>query len=321
MNGQPPPARPNFRGAAGEQGQENLRAAGSQSRLNNPNFYGIGGSQTVTYGPDGTPTINQSLSPGQQGLYSQWLQNQGAAGALAGNMLGSGQVGGAFDTSGLPGMGSALDPNGLPSMPGAYGDVRQKVIDAMMGRANEGFAQREDQTNSDLIARGIRPGTEAYAREMTRIDQAKNDARQQAEIAGGDAATQAIQSDLARRGLAAGEQGQQFGQQTTNRGMGMQELLAGRQVPMGELMALLNGSQFQMPNLPGYQGNTQVAPAPLYGAATAESNYDVDVWNALMQQSASRNNGLLSIGTNFLNSPTGSNLIGRGLDWFGGLFD
>lgn len=321
MNGQPPPTRPNFRGAAGEQGAENLAAAGAQSRLNNPNFYGIGGSQTVTYGPDGTPTINQSLSPEQQRLYQQWIGNQGAAGSLAGQMLGSGQIGGAFDTSRLPGMGTALDPNALPAMPGAYGDVRQRVIDAMMGRANTDFAQREEQVNSDLVARGLRPGTEAYSREMARIDQARNDARQQAEIAGGDAATQAINADLARRGLAAGEQGQRFGQETTNRGIGFNEMLAGRQVPMGELMALLNGSRYQMPTLPGYSGNTQVAPAPIYGAATAESNYDVDVWNALMQQQNSRNNGLLSIGTNFLNSPTGSNLIGRGLDWLGGLFD
>ena len=189
-----------------------------------------------------------------------------------------------------------------------------------MGRANEGFAQREDQTNSDLIARGLRPGTEAYAREMTRIDEARNDARQQAEIAGGNAADQAMRADMARRGLAVGEQAQTFGQQNSLRGIGTNEMVMGRQIPMSEYQTLLGASQFDMPNMPGYSQNNQVAPAPVYGATTAQSNYDVDLWNAMMQQQNSRNTGLLGLGQNFLNSNAGSNLVNSGLGWLGDYF-
>lgn len=285
-----PPAAPNFQQAARAQGQENLTAAQRQARLNNPNFQGIGGSQTVTFGPDGTPIVRQSLDPSQQGLYNQWTQNQAQAGRAASGLLGLGQFGGEFDLS------------GVPEMPGSYDSTRNAVIEAMMGRANESFGQREDQVNSDLIARGIRPGTEAYAREMERIDQARNDARQQAEIAGGDAADQAMRADLARRGA------------------GVSEAALSRTLPMSEYQALLGASRFDMPNLPGYAQNNQVAPAPVYGATTAQSNYDVDLWNAAQQQRNSQMNGLFGLGNSFLNSQTGSNLVNTGLDWLGDYF-
>jgi hypothetical protein len=178
-------------------------------------------------------------------------------------------------------------PTGLPAMPGSSDEIRQRVIDAMMSRANTDFAQREDQTNSDLIARGLRPGTEAYAREMQRIDQARNDARSQAEIAGGDAAAQAHSMDLANRqqghgeaiansdlsysqgmgirGQAVGEQAQQFNQggqaselaqrqqaqqysqQSDLRRQKIAEILTQRQTPINEIAALMGGSQVSNP--------------------------------------------------------------------------
>jgi hypothetical protein len=315
MNGSAPPAAPNFRQAATEQGQENLTAAQRQARLNNPNFQGIGGGQTITYSADGTPQVTQTLDANQQALYDQTTRNQLGAGNVANALLG--QIGGGLDLNGLPARGATLDPNSLPAMPGDYGDVRQKVIDAMMGRSNTLLNQQGDQMNSDLIARGLRPGTEAYTREQDALNRQRNDAYQQAELAGGNAATQAIESDLARRGLAAGEQQQGFGQATTNRGMGLTEQQAAANLPMQQFATLMNGSRFQQPTLPGYQGNTQVAPAPIYGATTAASNYDTDVWNALMQQQNSRNAGLLSIGNTALNSPVVGGLVNRGIDYVG----
>ena len=285
-----PPAAPNFAQAAQQQGAANLTAAQQQARLNNPNFQGIGGSQTVTFNADGTPRVQQSLDPSQQGLYDQWTQNQGQAGRAASGLLGLGQFGGKFDLS------------GVSAMPGNYDSTRDAVIKAMMGRADKRFGQEEDQTNSDLIARGLRPGTEAYAREMERIDQAKNDAYQQAEIAGGDAADQAMRADLARRGA------------------GVSEAALSRTLPMSEYQTLLGASKFDMPNLPGYSQNNQVAPAPVYGATTAQSNYDVDVWNAMQQQQNSQNAGLFGLGSSFLNSQAGSGLLSTGADWLADYF-
>lgn len=320
MNNSPPPGTPDFAGAATAQGAANLTAAQRQALLNNPNFYGVGGSQTVTYGPDGQPTVRQSLSPQQQQLYNQFLGNQGAAGSAARGLLGSGQFGGQFDTSGLSSMGSTLDPNSLPAMPGNYNSIRDRVIEAMMGRADTELGQRSDQMNSDLVARGLRPGTEAYTREQDALGRQRNDAMAQAELAGGNAASQALQGDLARRGMATGEQAQGFGQDQARRTMGLQELLAGRQIPFSEYTALMGGSQYQTPTMPSFQGNTQVAPEPVYGAATATANYNTDIWNALMQQQNSRNSGYMNLGNSFLNSNVGSNLINQIPGWLSSLF-
>lgn len=292
-DGSSPPPGPDFMGAAGQQGAENAAAAGRQARLNNPNFYGVGGSQTVTFGPDGTPIVTQNLSPEQQALYSADIANRTGASRMASGLLGMGGFGGAFDLS------------GAPAMPGSYESTRNSVIDALMKRANEDFGRREDQTNSDLIARGIRPGTRAYAEEMARLDRAKNDARSQAEITAGDAVDQAMRSDLARRT------------------QGVNEATLSRTLPFSEYQALSREGGFEMPNLPGYAQNNQVAPAPIFGATTAASNYDVDVWNALMQQENSRNTGLLGLGQtalgSLLNPRSGSGLLGRLGGWlFGG---
>lgn len=276
-----PPAAPNFMGAAQQQGQANTAAAQQQARLNNPNFYGVGGSQTVQFGPDGTPTVTQSLSPEQQQLYNATMANRTGAANAASGLLSLGQFGGQFDLS------------GAPAMPGDYNATREQVINAMMSRANEDFGQREDQVNSDLIARGIRPGTAAYADAMTRIDRARNDALMQAQIAGGDAADQAMRGDLARRV------------------QGVNEAAMGREIPFREYLGLLGAGDFEMPQFQNFAQNNQVAPAPVFGATTAQSNYDVDLWNAQQQQRNSEMNGLFGLGNNFLNSSVGGNLIDR----------
>lgn len=147
------------------------------------------------------------------------------------------------DTIALPtvqGTPDALDINGLPAMPAAYQgaqnlpdmpqsaeETRKRVIDAMMSRSDADLGKRKDQVNSDLIARGLRPGTEAYTREMDTLERARNDARQQAEIAGGDAAAQAFAQDLSRRqqgyGEATGDATLRFQQGMGIRGMSAQE--------------------------------------------------------------------------------------------------
>lgn len=290
MNNRAPPASPDFRRAAVDQGSENERAATRQSTLNNPNWRGVGGSQTITIGPDGRPVVTQTLDPNTQRLYDQYTGNQGLAGDAARRMLQNGTVGGALDLS------------GLPDRPGNYEGVRQRVIDAMMTRANDSIQREGDQLNSDLVARGLRPGTEAYERERDALGRKENDYRTQAEAAGGQEAARAFANDLANRNSA-------FGERT-----------AAYQLPMSAFATLMNGSRFQMPNMPNFQGNTQVAPAPLYGATTAQSNYDVDVWNAMQQQRNSNLNGGLGIlgsifGAN--SNSIGGRLLDRGLNYLG----
>ncbi len=148
-----------------------------------------------------------------------------------------------------------------------------------MGRANEDYAKQSDQSNSSLIAAGIRPGTKAYADAQQMIERSRNDARNAAETYGGNAAAQAYGVDEARRRQAITEQ------------------LAQRQTPLNEISALLSGSQVSNPcTVPGYAQNAQVQPAPLFAANQETGNYNTDLYNAQAAQSGNQQSGLFGLG-------------------------
>jgi hypothetical protein len=267
----PPPA-PDYAAAATAQGAANKEAAVASANLNNPNVVNPYGTQIYTPGATDTsrPTLTQTFSPEQQALFDKSNQTKGLLGDLG--------IQGATALQGV--IGKQLDLSGAPGVPGSYDTTRQSVIDAMMGRANEDYAQQTDQANSDLIAAGIRPGTKAYADRMQAIERSRNDARNQAEISGGNAASQAFSMDSQRR------------QQ------GISEILAQRQTPLNEINALMSGSQVSNPfAIPGASQNANMAPAPVFGAAQAQNAYDMNVYN---QQAASANNmmsGLFQLGS------------------------
>lgn len=81
------------------------------------------------------------------------------------------------------------------------------------------FAQRDDELQTQLMNRGIRPGTPAYENEMTRLSESRNDAYRQLLLHG--------------------------------RGMANQEMLTERNQPLNEISALMSGSQVSMPNFVG----------------------------------------------------------------------
>lgn len=304
-----PPPPPDYRAAAQEQGAANAEAARIAGRMNNPNVNGPYGSQTVTWDGD-TPTINQTLTPEQQAILNSHnatqlgmsgLAQQGitTAGGILGKPVdfgGAPSEAGAFNGASLP---STLNRNGLPPMAANSGAIRDRVIAAMLSRANPAIDRQAEQTNSDLIARGIRPGTEAYTREQDAINRQRNDAQQQAELAGEQAANTAFQQDMGIRQQAVGEQGQEFGQgmnvagarqsqqaQTFGQSDALRrqfisELIARRQMPLNEVTALMSGSQVNNPfSMPGAAQNANVAPAPVFGATQAETGYNTDIHNA-----------------------------------------
>lgn len=362
-----PPA-PDYAGAATAQGAANAEAARIQGRMNNPNYRNPYGTQTVTWDGD-TPTIDQRFSPEQQRIFDAQMANEAGMQGIAGQGIGAlgGIIGSGLDLSGAPNMrgaygatpqGQVLDQaqlpgrgsvyqrvDGLPQGPESNEVMRGQIIDAMMRRSNEDFGQREEQVNSDLVARGLAPGTEAYKREMDRIDEARNDARSQAELSADDMVSGAFGRDLSRqqnayqqqfqdqatqfdqmnqnRGMATSEQGQRFNQQGQNAELGMRgqqqgynqsaqnrqqfisELLAQRQTPLNEILALMGGSQVNNPfAVGGFNGNQQVAPAPIFGATQAEGQWNANRYN---QQVGSYNNmmsGLFSLGSAALGRPS-----------------
>ncbi len=337
-----PPA-PDYTGAANAQGAANLEAARAQGHINNPNVIGPTGTQSVTWNGD-DPTLHQTLNPQEQAIYDANASNRLGLAGLAGQGTESlkGLIGSNVDFSGAPGAATAykpgdaltlsrtpdsLDQSKLAAMPGSSQQIRDQVVNAMMSRANTDIDRRQEQTKSDLIAQGIRPGTEAYSREMQRVDQSRNDAEQQAITAADQAAKNAYSMDLSTRQQGVQEQGQQFGQELAGGAQNFQqqgqrsqltaaqqaqsyqqqqdarraaiaEMLAQRQIPLNEITALMSGSQVNNPfSMPGYSQNGQVAPAPIFGAANAAGQYGTDAYNQRVGSNNSMMSGLFGLGS------------------------
>jgi hypothetical protein len=222
--------------------------------------------------------MTQTFSPEQQELYNQSVQTKQLLGGLG--------TQGATALQGV--IGKELDLSGQPAV-GGYDQTRQSVMDAMMSRTNEDYANQRDQANSELIAAGIRPGTKAYADRMQMIERSRNDARQQAEIAGGNMTSQAFNVDTQRRKDA------------------IAELLAQRQTPLNEVTALMSGSQVSNPfAVPGAAQNSNIAPAPIFGATQAGYNSQMDAYNAKAGQSGQLMSGLFGLGAAGLMAPKGT---------------
>jgi hypothetical protein len=215
------------------------------------------------------PQITQTLSPEQQALYNQQVGNQQGLGSLANQGIGAAQ--------GI--IGSKLDYSGAPAAPGDYNTLRSQVYDAMMARPNEDIANTRDNTNSSLIAAGIRPGSKAYDDKMALINRQEVDAQQQAIINAGNQTQQA------------------YGMDMQSRQQGLSELLAQRQVPLNEITALMSGSQTSNPfQMPGYAQNANVQAAPVYNAANAAGQYGTDVYNAQQASNSANTAGLVGLG-------------------------
>ena len=224
---------------------------------------------TRASGDPDVPTVTQKFSPEQQGLYDKSVQTKGLLGDLG--------IQGAASLKGL--IGTPIDYSGAPAAPGDSQSTRDAVIKAMMSRVNEDTTNKRDQANSDLIARGIRPGTTAYDNAMFSIDRGYNDARQSAILAGGQEASR------------------DFGMNTEARRNYIAELLSKRQMPLNEINSLLSGSQVNNPfAVPGFSGSGQVAPAPVFGATQAGSQYAGDIYNAQVGQSNAMQQGAATLG-------------------------
>ena len=275
------PAPPDYAAAATAQGAANKEAAIASSRLNNPNVVNPYGTQTWQEGAtaEDRPTMTQTFSPEQQALYEQSMQTKGLLGGLG--------TQGATALQGI--IGNSLDLSGAPAAPGSAEQTRQGAYDAIMSRVNEDTTGQRDQRNSDLIAAGIRPGTKAYDDAQNQISRQYNDARQQAI-------------------LASGQEGQRdFTMDTQRRKDAIAEILAGRQTPLNEINALMSGSQVSNPfAVPGAAQNSNIAPAPLFGAAQAQYGADMNQYNAGAAQNNAMMGGLFSLGGAALGAPVGT---------------
>lgn len=212
------PKAPDPAKTAAAQAQSNKETAIAQYGLNATNQVTPYGNLTYTQigkWEDGTPRYQATtaLSPEQQKLYQQQTQLGGKL-----NDLAIGQ------TDRLSGVLSQPIDLSNEATEGRLMELGRKRLDPLM-------QQRKAATETDLINRGIRPGTEAYNRAMTSVGQQENDAYNQLML--------------------------------TGRGQSVQEALAARNQPINEISALLSGGQVTSPQFvntpqPGVNG-TDVA--------------------------------------------------------------
>lgn len=245
------PAAPDYAGAAREQGQANIQAAIAQNIMGRPNQVTPFGSTTyqqtgtADVGGNAVPTFTgtQTLSPEVQRMFDR-----------------------AFATS-----GQEFDVNSIPGI-GEHQIDRNSVRDSLVARQEEAIGRDRENVRSDLIARGIPEGSEAFNNEMARLDRMTVDARQQAELGAGQAQQQALEG----------------------RRQSIQEALLNRQVPFNELTAIMGGSGMGLPQFGG-GGGQGIQPPDIMGATQNQYGAAVDQANARNAAAANNTNAAASI--------------------------
>ena len=208
-----------------------------------------------------------------------------------------------------------------------YGAHRQQVMDAMLSRVNTDIDRARANKSAELIASGIPKNSDAYDREMERLDRRQTDAIQQAEIAAEQMAGMGYSSALSGRRLQGDESladfttgmaGRELGgkealtdftagltgrQQDVTEGLNqfntgmrshdqsIQDALLNRNQPINEMNAWQTGSQIAMPNFSGYN------PGPDYSnAGLMNTQYNLGAWNADTAQNNALMSGLFGLG-------------------------
>lgn len=154
-------------------------------------------------------------------------------------------------------------------------ELGRKRLDPML-------AQRRDSINTQLVNQGLRSGTEAYDREMTRLMEGENDAYNSLLLQG--------------------------------RGQAVQERLTERNQPINEITALLSGSQVSQPNFVNTPGMNM--PTTDYAGIVGQ-NYAQQMAN-FNQQQQSRGQmmgGLFSLGAGALSGAGAAGGFGSLFRW------
>lgn len=205
------PKAPDPVATAAAQSGMNVDTAVSQQLVNMTNQVGPWGS--TTYSPTGSSTFTNSqgkqvtipsftqtttYSPQQQAIFDKTTEAQGNLADLAASQ--SQKIGDYLDK-----------PFSFQNQ-----DAADWAYDLASTRIKPQQAEARASLDSRLVNAGIRPGTEAYNREMTRMDQSNNDQMNQ---------------------LALQGRSQAFG-----------EAVQTRNQPINELSAFMSGSQVAAPN-------------------------------------------------------------------------
>lgn len=259
----PPPA-PDYTGAARATSAGSVQASIANNLMAHPNIYTPLGSQTWTQ--TGTQTI-----PGADGnaavdvpTYGQNVDMTPQGQDLYNRQLALSQ--------GLMGLGqSSLDQTtaslGKPQDFSSVKDIADQSYANQTARLDPQWAQNEEMQGSQLANQGITQGSEAYNNAMRTFNQGKNDAYTQARQAAIATMPQTYQLSTAQR---------------------MQ--------PLTELNAIRSGAQPQMPQFQPTQYAMGAQGPNMLGAAGAQSQYDMGLYNSQVGSQNSAMSGLFGLG-------------------------
>lgn len=277
------PAPPDPAKTAAAQTQSNRETAITQNQLNSQNQITPHGSLTyrqIGTWEDGTPRFEATtaLSPGQQKLFDQQEQIGQTTNQIAldqSRRIGD-HLSKPLDTSNLPQRGE-LSTND-------YSEDRRRVEEALLSRLNPQLERDRQAADTRLVQAGIRPGSDAWHKSMQDKDQAANDARLQAIIAGGQEQSRLFGMDLS---------GAQFRNQS--RDQALRELLTERNQPINEITALLSSGQVSQPNFVSTP-QTGIEGTDIAGLTQQNFNNQMGVYNQQMARNNAMMGGLFGLG-------------------------
>jgi len=289
---------PDYAAAAEREAQGNLDLARYQTLANRPNINSPYGSRVWSQDEENPDqwTYNETLTPEQQRIFNVNQQSQQGMADLG--LMSLGQLNDTFSNRFQVGDQTPAYQGAEGNLP-AYGEKRQQVMDAMLGRVDTDIGRDRERKRAQLVAQGIPVGSEAYNREMEQLDRQLTDARQQAEINATDQAGREYASSLAGRAMQNQEGMDTFSTGMESHRQGVTDALLERQTPLNEMNAFRTGSQVTPPNFGGYgqMGRTQ---APDYtGVTQNEFGYDMGLYNTDVARQNETRQGLLSLGSAF----------------------
>lgn len=232
------------------------------------------------------------------------------------------------------------DTSGIQSSLGTndFSKDRQRVESAMFSRLDPQIARQREMMETDLVNRGIRPGSAAHSAAMRDFNQSLNDQRTSILLGAGqeqsrlqDMAlnagnfTNSAQQQLYNQQMgnaAFGNAGRQqmyanqigakqannalqdqgFNNQNIMRQNALNEMMLQRNTPLNELLALSGQGQLQQPNFVGTP-QTGVAGTDVSGIMQNSYNQQQAGYNSMM-------GGLMSAGAGLLAAPSSSILGG-----------
>lgn len=264
----PPPA-PDPAATAAAQTTSNVNTALAQGQLNNVNQITPYGNLTYSSAPSSVNvggvnvpqyTATQTLSPQEQKLFNLDEATKGNIAQIGVDQ--SAKIGNLLNTP------IDISPSAVDS----------HLTDLGMARLQPQLDRSWQQRESDLMNRGIMPGSQQYQLEQDAFNRQKNDAYNQLILSG-------------------------YGQ-------GVQDLLTQRNQPINEITALLSGGQVSQPNYVNTP-NTNVQPTNVAGIYNDAYQNQLQSYGLQQGQKNAMMGGLFGLGSAALMAPmTGGTSLG-----------